>query len=178
MQRYEFILKRPNILDEINHSCLIYVKKVCGHTKNFSVGTIRLSKSLYLCNVFFIVLDLRLTKIRNSAEFHFFCPVAKYLVDDEASDEAGNNINSIMGKDVNRCKTHKYIERQHGEDEFLAACVAGKKYHDGGDAYVTARESCCGALACIVCDFQQMIEEAVAPSRGCHTVAMCQEIVG
>jgi hypothetical protein len=28
----------------------------------------------YLCIVFFIVLDLRLTKVRDSAESHFFCP--------------------------------------------------------------------------------------------------------
>ena len=31
-------------------------------------------KTLYLCNVFFIVLDLRLTKVRVAAATHFFCP--------------------------------------------------------------------------------------------------------
>ena len=40
-------------------------------------------KSLYLCNVFFIVLDLRLTKVRVAAATHFFCPYLKWLFENK-----------------------------------------------------------------------------------------------
>ena len=40
-------------------------------------------KTIYLCNVFFIVLDLRLTKVRVAAATHFFCPYinTRFLLD-------------------------------------------------------------------------------------------------
>ena len=36
-------------------------------------------KTLYLCNVFFIVLDLRLTKVRVAAATHFFALTSTHV---------------------------------------------------------------------------------------------------
>ena len=82
--------------------------------EKINLRTCRLSECSYLCHVFFIVLDLRLTKIfRNSAEFHFFCPYAKYPVDNDARQESRNGIDDIVGIDINSSKTHNDIKGKH-----------------------------------------------------------------
>ena len=47
--------------------------KKCYKTEFFQITTCRFQKSPYLCNVFFIVLDLRLTKVEYSGT-PFFLP--------------------------------------------------------------------------------------------------------
>ena len=52
--------------------CLIYIKKNTNSFIFFILFLDSIKKTLYLCNVFFIVLDLRLTKVRVAAATLFF----------------------------------------------------------------------------------------------------------
>jgi len=52
--------------------CLTYIKENTFSFIFFILFLDRVEKTLYLCNVFFIVLDLRLTKVRVAAATLFF----------------------------------------------------------------------------------------------------------
>ncbi len=88
---------------------LIYIKKVSSVHHFLSNTTTFMSENAYLCIVFFIVLDLRLTKDRGSAEPLFLClssdtsvKEAEQIVECHTCHQASQSINGIVGIDINR----------------------------------------------------------------------------
>ena len=88
-----------------------------------------------------------------------------------------DDVDGIMGLDIDGGKTHQHIEGHHTPEEGFASCLPRQKHQDGGDAHMTAGEGGSGPFACIMGTLYQGVEESVAPSGGDHSLHVGGEVV-
>ena len=88
-----------------------------------------------------------------------------------------DDVDGIMGLDIDGGKAHQHIEGHHAPEEGLAPCLPRQEHQNGGDAHMTAGESGSGPFACIMGTLHQGVEESVAPSGGDHSLHVGGEVV-
>ena len=91
---------------------------------------------------------------------------------------SADDIDGIVGLNVNRGEAHQYEERQDAVEELLVSGAPGKEEQDGADAHMTAGEGRGGALAGIVGGLHALVEESVGIAGQGQALAVCgKEIV-
>ena len=106
----------------------------------------------------------------------FFRKKVKNRIDDEGGDPSSDDVDGVVGLDIDGGQTHQHIERHHTPEERFAAGAPGEEHQDGGDADMTAGEGGGGTLARFMGTLYHMVEESVAPTRSGYHLLMGGEV--
>ena len=98
-------------------------------------------------------------------------------VNDHCRHPSADDIDDVMGLDIDRGEAHEHVERHHAPEEPLVTQSPGKEHQDGCDAHMTAGEGCRRTLTCRVGILHHVVEESVAPSRHRQRLLMGGEIM-
>ena len=88
-----------------------------------------------------------------------------------------DDVDDVMGLDIDCCQAHEYVERHHAPEEPLVTQSPCKEHEDCRDTHMAAGEGCRGSLTCRMGILHHVVEEPVAPSRHRKGFLMVGEIM-
>ena len=98
-------------------------------------------------------------------------------VNDDCRNPSSDDIDEVMGLDIDRRHTQQHVDGQHTPEEVSVAQAPDEEHQDRRYAHMAAGEGCRGALTRIVGILHHVIEESVAPSGHGQRLLMVNEIV-
>ena len=98
-------------------------------------------------------------------------------VNDDCRYPSPDDVDDVVGLDIDGGEAHQDVEWHHTPEEPLAAQSPGEKHQDGRYAYMAAGEGCRRPLACCMGILHDLIEESVVPAWHRQRLLVGGEIV-
>ena len=98
-------------------------------------------------------------------------------VNDGCRHPSSDDIDGVMGLDIDRRHTQQHVDGQHTPEEVSVAQAPDEEHQDRRYAHMAAGKGCRGALTRIVGILHHVIEETVAPSGHRQTLLVGCEII-
>ena len=98
-------------------------------------------------------------------------------INDHSRHPTSDDIDDVVSLDIDGGQAHQYVKWRDTPEQRTAATAPGKDHQDGGDAYMTAGESCRRALTCGMGTGYTLVEVTIAVARHGQWLVVGGEVI-